>query len=337
MKNFSFGATVLALLFCACEPQEEAYTITADLQAIMDNGIEVDSIVLSDSEGTRLQKADKIDKEFRMSGTINQSQLAKFTVYLKYAGESTNSDLSLVLEPGDIVFDAEIGVFKGTPLNDAIQEFQKQVYEALEADEDPEPLYRDFVAAHKDDASCPVVLGEDVVNFLDAGVVEDLWQSCSEQNQKTAPMQALKNKIDKLSKTSAGKMFTDFEATYNGKVQRLSDYVGKGKYVLVDFWASWCGPCRREVPNIIEVYNKYKGERFEVLGVATWDRPEDTLKAIEEEGITYPQILNAQKAGSDAYSIEGIPEIILFAPDGTIVKRGLRGNQIEAAVKEVLE
>ncbi len=138
------------------------------------------------------------------------------------------------------------------------------------------------------------------------------------------------------SKTKAGMMFVDFSAEYDGKVQKLSDHVGKGKYVLVDFWASWCGPCKAEIPGLIEVYNKYKGDKFEVLGVATWDKPEDTLKALEQLKIPYPQIMNAQYAGSDAYGIEGIPQIILFAPDGKIVARDLRGASIEAKVKEVL-
>ena len=137
--------------------------------------------------------------------------------------------------------------------------------------------------------------------------------------------------------TSEGKMFKDFSAEYEGKVTKLSDYVGKGKYVLVDFWASWCGPCRAEIPNLIEVYNKYKGDKFEVLGVATWDQPADTKKAIKELKIPYPQMLNAQKAGSDAYGIEGIPQIILFGPDGKIVKRNLRGAAIEKLVSELVK
>ena len=137
--------------------------------------------------------------------------------------------------------------------------------------------------------------------------------------------------------TSEGRMFKDFSAKYEGKVTNLSDYVGKGKYVLVDFWASWCGPCRAEIPNLIKVYEKYKGEKFEVLGVATWDEPADTKKAIKELKIPYPQMLNAQRAGSDAYGISGIPQIILFGPDGKIVKRNLRGEALEKAVSEVMK
>jgi predicted MPP superfamily phosphohydrolase len=86
-----------------------------------------------------------------------------------------------------------------------------------------------------------------------------------------------------------------------------------------------------------DLYEKYNGEKFTVLGVATWDKPEDTKQAMEELGIKYPQIMNAQQAGSDAYNIEGIPEIILFAPDGTIVKRGLRGEAMVKAVEEALK
>ncbi|MBQ7463127.1 MAG: TlpA family protein disulfide reductase, partial [Bacteroidaceae bacterium] len=110
-----------------------------------------------------------------------------------------------------------------------------------------------------------------------------------------------------------------------------------GKYVLVDFWASWCGPCRAEIPNLITAYNKYKDKGFTVLGVAVNDKPEATLKAIKDDGIPYPQILNSQQIAASAYGIISIPEIILFAPDGTILARGLRGEEIEKRLAEIFK
>lgn len=135
---------------------------------------------------------------------------------------------------------------------------------------------------------------------------------------------------------SVGDMFVDFEVEYNGEVQKLSDYVGNGKFVLVDFWASWCAPCRGEIPGLIRIYNTYKDKNVDVVGVATWDRPQDTEKAIHELGIPYPQIMNAQKIGSDAYAFDGIPQIILFGPDGKILARDLFGANIEKALVEAM-
>ena len=135
-------------------------------------------------------------------------------------------------------------------------------------------------------------------------------------------------------------MFTDFTVLQDPKdpasAVKFSDFVGKGKYVLVDFWASWCGPCKREIPNIAAVYDKYKGDDFDVLSIAVWDKPEDTAKAAAEHGVVWSQIINAQKIPTDIYGIEGIPHIMLVGPDGIILKRDLRGADIEKAVAEAL-
>lgn len=131
--------------------------------------------------------------------------------------------------------------------------------------------------------------------------------------------------------------FKDFAVTYEGKTQKLSDFVGKGKYVIVDFWASWCPPCRAEIPNLVNVHNKYKSDKFTVLGVALNDKPENSKKIMKSLGITYPQILNAGNEVAHLYNITGIPEIMLFGPDGSILARHLRGPQIEKIVKEVLQ
>ena len=143
-----------------------------------------------------------------------------------------------------------------------------------------------------------------------------------------------------VTKGEKGDMFIDFQIQQDpadpASIVRLSDYVGKGKWVLVDFWASWCGPCRREMPNLKAVYDKFHGDKFDMLSVAVWDEPADTKKAAEELGINWNQIINAQRIPTDLYNIEGIPTIILFGPDGKIVARGIRGPQIPDTVAECL-
>lgn len=217
------------------------------------------------------------------------------------------------------------------PLTDKLD----AVPEAEQNEETVKKIALEFVKENENEAGS-YVLTNLLAHMLPIGDVIQLVEG-SEYYKKDDKIEAAMKNWKVQQETDAGKMFKDFSAEYEGKVTKLSDYVGKGKYVLVDFWASWCGPCRAEIPNLINVYNKYKGEKFEVLGVATWDEPADTKKAIKELKIPYPQMLNAQRAGSDAYGISGIPQIILFGPDGKIVKRNLRGEALEKAVAEALK
>ena len=131
--------------------------------------------------------------------------------------------------------------------------------------------------------------------------------------------------------------FLDFTASLpGGGTAKLSDFVGHGKYILVDFWASWCGPCRGEIPNIKRVYETYHGDRFDIVSVAVWDEPDDSREAISEEGLVWNQLIDAGRIPTDLYGIEGIPYLILFGPDGSIVARDIRGPQIGAAVAKAL-
>ena len=173
--------------------------------------------------------------------------------------------------------------------------------------------------------------------FLEPDELEKTVESLGDSLKTIPVVQRVIDGLKAKKATQEGKPFTDFTVVQDPEnaeesTVKLSDYVGKGKYVLVDFWASWCGPCKAEIPNIRAVYEKYAGEDFDVLSIAVWDKPEDTVRAAGQLGITWKQIINAQQAPTDLYGIDGIPHIIFFGPEGIILKRDLRGEQIEATV-----
>lgn len=187
------------------------------------------------------------------------------------------------------------------------------------------------------------IVGVVALSNISGGMLSDeesleLIAGLSEPVQEHKFVASMKKSLEARSATAEGSMFTDFTITEpDGKEVRFSDFVGKGKYVLVDFWASWCGPCKREIPNIKAVYDKYKGKDFDVLSVAVWDKPEDTARAAREHGVNWSQIVNAQSVPTEIYGIDGIPHIMLVGPDGTILKRGLRGADIEAEVAKYIK
>ena len=144
--------------------------------------------------------------------------------------------------------------------------------------------------------------------------------------------------LRKFENTSVGKQYTDLELLEGAELSatKLSQHID-GKVALIDFWASWCGPCREEIPNIAEMHKKYADKGVVVIGLNVWDKPDAQRKTIETMNMTWLQLADTTKVATDTYGVNGIPQIMLIGKDGTILARDLRGEAIEAAIVEALK
>lgn len=161
----------------------------------------------------------------------------------------------------------------------------------------------------------------------------------------------LDERIEILKNTAVGKKFVDFTVDSfvgddeSGEPQfrkvSLSDYVGKGKYFLVDFWSPWCVPCKRAIPALKETYDKYHGDDFDMLSVAVWEESRNmnyrnTVDTAAVYGINWNTMNNGHMEPADLYGIEGIPYLILFGPDGTILRKNPSAGELVDLVGSTL-
>jgi peroxiredoxin len=165
------------------------------------------------------------------------------------------------------------------------------------------------------------------------------YYSLSKQNQQSIYGKSIAETIETAKKTAIGKLASDFTLNdINGNSVSLSSY--RGKYLLVDFWASWCGPCRVENPNVVNAYATYRSEKFDILGLSLDNNPESWKKAIKSDRLMWTQVSDLKGWESQIvinYGIKGIPFNMLLNKDGIIIAKNLRGQALQNKLKEILE
>ena len=198
----------------------------------------------------------------------------------------------------------------------------------------------------------PKVIGT-IYSYMDDAELEALLAPLSEEVKATETVSYILGNLATKKATAVGQKFVDFTVDHVVGVDKddnpvyekksLSDFVGKGKVMLVDFWSPWCPPCKAELPNIKAVWEQFHGDDFDVLSVAVWEESRkmtwrNTIDTAAVYGVNWLQLNNGHREPAELYGIDGIPHMILFDKDGTILKRGddLRGAKTAKAVAEAL-
>ncbi len=337
-KRTILAAAALAAAFCVnAEHYRVIMPLGEDDEGAMARLINYDTRAVIDSVLVS-------DKTARFEGEIDEPVLARVTVE-----DSRGPFGTFILEPGTISFNATDGAF-GSMGNDQLRNFYKKV-KALNDEfgrttdsARRDAIYKRYLALSDSiiDENSDNVLG--YIVFLNSGIEQLNAAELREAFKEYPYFGTFKRSKDMVAQaekreaTQPGGKYIDFAITQpDGTVKKLSDYVGKGKYTLVDFWASWCGPCIRQTAVLKDIYNKYRDDKcLEVLGVAVWDEVDATRRAIEQHQLPWDCILGAGNIPTDLYGITGIPCIILFGPDGTIISRDKQDDELRDAVDAAL-
>ena len=243
-----------------------------------------------------------------------------------------------------------------------VSEFQVMM-DSLESDQEKaQAYYEQFIEDYKEfnlkaakknpDNEVALQVLMNLYGLIDDEQMDAIISKMPQEMLENENVAYIKKGLDVRKVTAEGTMFQDFTVEHVYGYDRsmdpqplkqevkFSDYVGKGTYVLVDFWSPWCGPCRREIPNIQQVYAEYKDKGLQVLSLAVWERkPQShTIETAAELGMDWLHINNCGTIPTDIYGVDGIPHLMLIGPDGTILKRGFHGLEgIQAAVAEFIQ
>ena len=349
MKKFLLAIVIISSICPVIKIHAQSnYTISGNLNSVLNRYDKNSKISAAYIKSGNMIITDKVevasDGSFTLSGQVDKPMEAQLVVDVILPGGTGQSSILFVLEKGQILVN-DFTKFEGTPLNDAVNNEINYLQQSSETSEFKIKHISAFIEQYKQTPAVAMVLSrldihglftmEEILHIIDTS--DKLILQSPVVNAIASNIKRYLNRKQSYETTSEGQKFVDFEVEHNGKIQRLSDYVGKGKYVLLDMWASWCAPCKAEIPNLRELHNTYKDKGLTVLGLFVWDKKENLKKAMEEEGIDWPQLFDKDMTAPQIYGVSGIPHIILFAPDGTILMRKLRGQYMIDAVNEVMK
>lgn len=281
--------------------------------------------------------------------------------------------LKFITEPGTVSLSLATATMSGTPLNDSLAAFnarkrplEGKMYNiigearalAMPADsakmeqlkgryvqlsKELALLSRSFILDNLDNVLPAVAIVSAYRNFNNSEMAEIDRKACPELKANADFMSVVSQRLAKVKPDEfVGKKYIDFRVQgLDGKPAALSDFVGHGKWVLVDFWASWCVPCRKEMPAVKAVYEKYKDRGFDVVGVSLDTNRNAWAKAVNQLGLPWHHISDL-KGGPDSvssavYHVNAIPYTMLINPDGIIVATNLRGAEIEKRLDEAFK
>lgn len=365
LKSLMFPVALGASLLTSCST--DGYKING---VVVADGFDVDSVALcditDDGQPAPIVKAPVENGKFTFEGRQDSLKRACINCMI---GEK-EAFLVFILENGNINAYVSIDSVSatGTPNNDIYEDVRIRINNAIRNYNDAYAYLRDTTLTAeertagearvpemekafnntikncvKENITNPVglLLFKEVYRHNTLEENDSLIQAMPEETRNDKTVQKVAERIAAKKATAVGQPYTDFTLNdMEGNAVKLSDYVTPGRVVLVDFWASWCGPCRHEIPALVELYKKYKGDSFEIIGVSLDDEFESWKEATEALGIIWPQMsdLKGWKCeASQAYSVHAIPCTILIDGEGNIAARDLRGEKLAEKVAELLD
>lgn len=243
-----------------------------------------------------------------------------------------------IVEEGKATLTESMSVASGTPSNDRFGRLMAHM-DSIEDTNDMDLYGREVEKLYNEnkDNELATYFGVEWLKYADPARVDSMLAKApaSVRDSRRAAQYIRFARL--RAATSAGQPYVDFAGeTANGKPQQFSALVKPGRWTVVDFWASWCPYCIKEIPELKKLYADWNSKGLDIVGVAVRDKPEDTKTAIMKHGIEWPVLYNAERRPYDIYGFSGIPHLMLIGPDGKIVSRGDTPARIEARLEQTL-